>query len=70
MSGPVYIQAESVASLQPEGGTGNRSIGVELWMTDRQVREAVLNLLGGMPEKDAAEWLRSEFPGWFAAVPA
>ena len=68
MSGPVYIQAASVASLQPEGGTGNRSVGVELWMTDRQVREAVRNLLGGMPEQEVCDWLRSEFPAWFAGV--
>lgn len=70
MSGPVYIQAQSIAGMQPEGGPGNRSVGVELHMTDRQVREAVISLLNGMSEHQAAEWLRSEFPEWFAGVTA
>lgn len=70
MSGPVYIQAQSIATVQPEGGPGNRSIGIELEMTERQAREAVLNLLVGMTPTEAREWLRSELPEWFPAVPA
>jgi hypothetical protein len=70
MIGPVYIQAQSIASAQPEGGTGNRSIGLELDMTDRQVREAVLDMLGSMPSTEAREWLRSELPEWFAGAAA
>ena len=70
MSGPVYIQAQNIASVQPEGGPGGRSIGVELEMTDRQMRDAVIDLLGGMPEQEASDWLRSEFPNWFAGVAA
>lgn len=70
MSGTVYIQAQSIANAQPEGGPGGRSIGVELEMTDRQVREAVLSLLACMPEQEACEWLRSELPEWFAGVAA
>lgn len=65
MSGPVCIDCQRVESMQPQGGTGNRNIAVELSMTDRQVRDAILNLLGGMPEQQACEWLRSEFPAWF-----
>ena len=70
MSGPVCIDCQSVESMQPTGGAGTRAIALELSMTDRQAREAVLNLLGGMPEQDAFEWLRSEFPAWFPAVEA
>lgn len=65
MSGPVCIDCQGVESMQPTGSTGNRAIALELSMTDRQMREAVLNLLGGMPEQQACEWLRSEFPAWF-----
>ena len=65
MSGPVYIECQSIDSMNPQGSTGARSIAVELNMTNRQCREAILNLLGDMPEQDACEWLRSEFPAWF-----
>ena len=70
MSGPVYIQAQSIANVQPEGQAGNRSIGIELEMTNRQVREAIINLLDGMSPTEAREWLRSEMPAWFAAATA
>lgn len=65
MTGPVCIDCESVENMQPIGRAGNRAISLELRMTDRQCREAVLNLLGGMPEQQSCEWLRSEFPAWF-----
>jgi hypothetical protein len=62
---PVYIECQSVESMQPQGSAGTRSIAVELSMTDAQVRAAVLELIGGMPEQDAYEWFRNEMPSWF-----
>ena len=67
MSRAVYIECQSVESMLPVGSAGSRAIAAELNMTDRQVRDAILNLLGGMPEQEAFEWLRSEHPAWFAA---
>jgi hypothetical protein len=62
---PVYIECQSVESMQPQGSAGTRSIAVELSMTDAQVRAAVLDLIGGMPEQDAFDWFRNEMPSWF-----
>ena len=62
---PVYIECESVESMHPQGTTGNRHIAVELSMTDKQVRAAVLDLIGGMPEQDAFDWFKAEMPDWF-----
>lgn len=62
---PVYIECQSVESMQPNGSAGTRSIAVELSMTDAQVRAAVLNLIGGMPEQAAFEWFSNEMPKWF-----
>lgn len=66
---PVYIECQSVESMQPQGSAGTRSIAVELSMTDAQVRAAVLDLIGGMPEQAAFEWFSNEMPEWFK-VPA
>lgn len=65
---PVYIECQSVESMQPQGSAGNRSIAVELSMTDAQVKAAILNLLGEMPEQDAFEWFKSQTPEWFKEV--
>jgi hypothetical protein len=65
VSGAVFIEGVSLASLIPMGGIGDRSIGLDINMTNRQVRDAILNLIGGMPEQEAYEWLRGEFPAWF-----
>ena len=62
---PVYIECQSVESMQPNGSAGTRSIAVELSMTDAQVRAAVLDLIGGMPEQAAFEWFSNEMPEWF-----
>ena len=58
---PVYIEAQDVASLR----SLTRNIAVELNMTTPQIKRAVVDMLGGMPESDAFEFLRSEFPEWF-----
>ena len=62
---PVYIECQAVESMQPMGSAGTRAIAVELHMTDAQVRAAVLDLIGEMPEQDAFDWLKNEMPDWF-----
>jgi hypothetical protein len=62
---PVYIECQSVESMQPQGSAGTRSIAVELSMTGAQVRAAVLDLIGEMPEQAAFEWFRDAMPEWF-----
>ena len=63
----VYIACQSVDSMQPEVSAGNRSIGVELQMTNVQVRAAVRDLIGAMPEQEAFDWFKQEMPEWFKA---
>jgi hypothetical protein len=65
---PVYIACQSVESMHPHGNAGTRAIGIELSMTDAQVRQAVMDLIGGMPEQDAFDWFRNEMPSWFKGV--
>lgn len=62
---PVYIEGQDIASVMPLGSAGTRAVAVELNMTNLQVKRAVVDMLGGMPESDAFEFLRSEFPEWF-----
>ena len=62
---PVYIQAENVASLMPEGGIGTRTVGIELNMTNRQIKRAVVDMLGGFSEGDVYDFFREEFPECF-----
>lgn len=62
---PVYIEGQDIASVMPLGSAGTRAVAVELNMTDKQVRAAIVDMLGGMPETDAFQFLRSEFPEWF-----
>ena len=38
---------------------------MSMHMTSEQRRAAVLDLLGDIPEQDAFQFMRSEFPGWF-----
>jgi hypothetical protein len=38
---------------------------IDLDMNEHQVQQALLELLLSMPEPDAYNWLRSEFPEWF-----
>ena len=52
--------------MQPQGYShGDRSIQMDLEMTTEQRRAAVLELLGDMPEQQAFEFMRAEFPAWF-----
>ena len=47
------------------GGAYGRQLRVGVSMGSEQIKLAILNLLGGMPEQDAYNMLRSEFPEWF-----
>jgi len=62
---PVYIECMGVSDMLPQGSAGNRSISIELSMNNRQVREAIGNLIGGMTDEAASDYLRSEFPQFF-----
>ena len=63
---PVYIQCEDVDSICAEHST--RTVGVELNMTRNQEKALVWDILSAWPEKAACDWLRSEFPEWFATT--
>lgn len=41
------------------------SLILDIDMSDRQIYEAILTLLGSMPEEKAANMIRSEFPELF-----
>ena len=43
---------------------------VTLDMTAEQRRGAILSLLGDIPDQDAFEFMRAEFPGWFTGAAA
>ena len=65
---PVSIECQSVESMLPQGSSGTRSIAIEVSMTNAQVKAAVLDLIGEMPEQEAFEWFRNEMASWFAAA--
>ena len=63
----VELMADSIVGIDPiSGGQYSRQVSIGLQMGREQQRAAVLNILGGMVEQDAFDWLRSEFPAWFA----
>lgn len=66
---PVYIECQSVDTMHPQGGTGHRSIAIELHMTNDQVRAAVMDMIGGMTDQEGREWFRNEMPEWFEVAP-
>lgn len=51
------------------GGQHGHQMRVTVQMSGHQVRELIGDLLGGMPEQAAFEFLQGEFPAWFAEVP-
>ena len=62
----VSILCNSIEELSPtNGGQHGRQLRVGLSMDGEQIRRAVVNLLGDIPEPDAYALLRSEFPEWF-----
>lgn len=46
--------------------SGDMSLQID--MTDRQVKEAICCLLGGLPEQEGHLLLRSEFPEMFSEI--
>ena len=55
------ITCQSVEGIFP----GALRMHVTLDMTTAQRRDAILSLLGDIPEQDAFEFMRAEFPAWF-----
>lgn len=66
----LYVTTANV-STSPIPHLGQRSyLQLDVSMSDTQKREAIVTLLGSMPEPPAYQWFRSEFPEWFAPDPA
>jgi hypothetical protein len=66
MSRAVYLEANALESVIPHTREGARYIAVELDLTPKQRRAAIVDLLShGISEQEAFEFLRSEFPEWF-----
>lgn len=62
----VSILCNSIEELSPvNGGQHGRQLRVGLSMDADQIRAAIVNLLGDLPEPDAYAILRGEFPDWF-----
>lgn len=62
----VEFFCNSIEELSPvNGGQHGRQLRIGLSMDADQIRRAVVNLLGDIPEQDAWNMLRSEFPEWF-----
>lgn len=66
----VYIEAESLAVTYGSAlHLNGRYMRIELEMSDRQRRDAIVALLGQMQsDGDALDLLRSEFPHLFEEV--
>ena len=63
---------DSINDIDPiGGGQYGKQLRVSGQMSRAQVLAALRDLLGGMPEPDAYQFLRGEFPEWFQnAAPA
>jgi hypothetical protein len=67
----VSLLCNSIEELSPaNGGQHGRQLRVGLSMDADQIRAAIVNLLGDMPENEAFGLLFSEFPEWFTEVEA
>jgi hypothetical protein len=67
----VEFFCNSIEELSPaNGGQHGRQLRVGLSMDADQIRAAIVNLLGDMPENEAFGLLFSEFPEWFTEVEA
>jgi hypothetical protein len=68
MSRPDQVElcCSSIEDVTPvDGGPYGRQLRVGLSMTAAQVRAAICDLLGGMPQPEAQALLRGEFPELF-----
>jgi hypothetical protein len=62
----VEVLADSITSIVPRsGGQFGHQVEVVLDMSNTQRRCAIATMLAAMPEGEAYDWLRSEFPAWF-----
>lgn len=62
----VRIHADTLVGIYQSG----RALQVSADMSLEQRKAAIVALLGGMPEQEAFEFLRSKFPTWFASEAA
>lgn len=65
MSAAVRITALTLECITPNISGQSFTVTMSMHMTSEQRRAAVLDLLGDIPEQDAFQFMRSEFPGWF-----
>jgi len=57
---------DSLTDINPiSGGQYGKQLMVSGQMNRTQVRDALRDLLGGMPEPDAYAFVLGEFPSWF-----
>jgi len=57
---------DSLTDINPiSGGQHGKQLLVNGQMNSAQVRAALRDLLGGMPEPDAYAFVLGEFPAWF-----
>ena len=68
MSRPDQVElcCSSIEDVTPvDGGLYGRQLRVGMSMTAAQVRGAICDLMGGMPQPEALALLRGEFPELF-----
>lgn len=66
MSYHVEVLADCVSAIDPvTGGQYTRQVRICMTMSREQRRCAVATMLAAMPEQEAYDWLRGEFPAWF-----
>jgi hypothetical protein len=65
MDRTAYVECQAIDDLQPVRRYGAHAITIELRMTDDQRKQAILSLLGDMPEQAAFDWIRDVMPEWF-----
>ena len=70
MSAAVRITALTLEGITPNLSGQSFTVTMTMHMNPEQRRAAVLELLGDIPEQDAFQFMRAEFPGWFTGAAA
>ena len=70
MSAAVRLTALTLECITPNVSAQSFTVTMTMHMTTEQRRAAVLELLGNIPEQDAFQFMRAEFPGWFTGAAA
>lgn len=65
MSAAVRITALTLECITPKISGREFTVTMTMHMQAEQRRAAIRELLGDMPEQDAFDFMRSEFPAWF-----